>query len=117
MNYFDDLGFFGDDVQLGGSLVRRTRLWTLSCYLLLCLGIFLRQVTKFPRVDLDFANIRISVAVASLIIGLAIFPPVIRWLNRRRKHPGVEHALLPFSIGFFVDLSSATLSNFVKLFH
>jgi len=109
MNYFTNLEFLPeeslDDVQLGRNQQRRR--WTAATYVLFSLGIFSRQITAFPKVDVAVANIRWSVLAASFVIGLALFPPVMRWLNRRRKRPSFEHVLTAFSIGFFIDLAAA----------
>lgn len=109
MNYFTNLEFLPaqslDEVELGRS--NRRQRWTAATYALFCLGIFSRQIIAFPRVEFAMANVRWSVLAASFIIGLALFPPVMRWLNRRRTRPSIEHVLTAFSTGFFIDLAAA----------
>jgi hypothetical protein len=80
-------------------------------YVLLALGIFCRQITKFPVVDLNVENIRWSVFLASLIIGFALLPPVIRWINRGGKKLSAIQITTAFSIGFLIDLSSQLIAG------
>jgi hypothetical protein len=107
--YFSNLEFLWDQGSFGPALQRRRRLLTLAAYALLCLGLFARQITGFPTVSIRFENISLSVLGASFLIGLALFPPIMRHLNQRRRKPTWEHALSAFSIGFFVDLSNSRL--------
>ena len=60
--------------------------------------------------DSDVTRQKLAV-YAALIIGLAILPPIMRWLNRRRGRPGIEHLLLPFTLGFFLDFTLKTIVN------
>jgi hypothetical protein len=40
-----------------------------------------------------------------LVVGLAVFPMMMRWINRRRRRAGLEHVAVPFAFGFFLDLA------------
>jgi hypothetical protein len=107
--YFTDLGFLWTETTYGGGAgsvqERRTRL-TIIAYVLFVLGLFGRQITAFPQVRMAWENINWSVAIASLVIGSAVFPLVMNRLNKARPRPSFEHALVAFSMGFFVDLSN-----------
>ena len=105
--YFGNLEFLWDEYTLGPGLQNRRHLLTALSYVLLSLGLFSRQITAFPSVDLRLERFQWSVLAASLIIGLAVFPPVMRRLNHSRRKPSVEHAIAAFSLGFFIDLSSS----------
>ena len=106
LHYFGDLNFLWDQRTFGPTLAHKRALYALGSYLLLSLGIFARQITAFPKVDINTANIRGAVLLASFIIGLALFPPMMRFFNKKNKQPGFEHVILAFGIGFFVDLAS-----------
>jgi hypothetical protein len=58
----------------------------IAIYVLLALGSFCRQITKFPEVEMKFENVRWFVFLASLIIGFALLPTVMRWINRGGKN-------------------------------
>jgi hypothetical protein len=109
MKYFSNLEFLPatsmDDVELGPQ-GRRER-WTMRAYLMFSLGIVARQLIPYPKVIVEATNLRWSVLVASLLIGLALFPPIMRWLNRKRRRPSFEHLVTAFSVGFFVNLATA----------
>lgn len=107
--YFTNFEFYWDRQELGMSLQTKRKIWTLAVYILLSLGIFSRQITAFPQVQMAYENISWSTFSASLIIGGALVPPVMRWISRKVKEPNWEHAISAFSIGFFVDLSSKLL--------
>lgn len=109
LRYLTNLEFLPSEHTFGPDLKRRRSLLTLGSYLLLSLGLFSRQITAFPIVEIRWENLRWSVLVASFLIGLALFPPIMRSLNKRRKKPGIEHAITAFGIGFFVDLANGTL--------
>lgn len=89
---------------------------TLVMYVLLASGIFARQITAFPMVNLNLENLQRNVLIASFIIGLALFPAVFRWISRRRRELDWMHVLTAFSIGFFVDLSSQLINNWTLPF-
>jgi hypothetical protein len=107
--YFTNLDFLWDQYTYGPSAQTKRRILTALSYVLLSLGLFTRQITNFPEVEMRSEKIHWSVLIASFLIGLALFPPIMRRLNRSRRKPSWEHALTAFSIGFFVDLSSDKL--------
>lgn len=109
LTYFTNFEFYWDRRTFGSSIHRKRVVWTLLVYILLSLGIFSRQITAFPKVDIDFANLRLPVLAASFLIGFALLPPVMRWISKKVKRPTWEHALAAFSIGFFIDLSNQIL--------
>lgn len=115
MRYFTNLEFLPDTVELGASSSRRR--WTLGAYVTFCLGIFARQLIPYPKVVVEATNVRWSAFAASFIIGLALFPPVMRWLNGRRRKPSGEHLVTAFSFGFFVDLASAGAAALARVTH
>ena len=115
MRYFSNLEFLPDEIELGVS--KRRRWWTIAGYFIFCLGIFARQLIPYPRVIVDYTNLRWPVLFASFIIGLALFPPLMRRLNKRRRNPGGEHLVTAFSVGFFVDLATAGAAALAKVTH
>jgi hypothetical protein len=115
MRYFSNLEFLPDKIDLGASEIRRR--WTLVAYIAFCLGIFARQIIPYPKVIVEATNLRWECLLASFIIGLALFPPVMRWFNSRRRKPSVEHVVTAFSFGFFVDLASAGAAALARVSH
>jgi hypothetical protein len=111
-NYFTDMGFYHNQKALGRSLLNKKARWTIVVYLLVSLGIFCRQITSFPVVDLNPANIKVSIFLASMIIGFAILPYVMRRISKNKPNPSLEHTLSAFGIGFFIDLASSQLIRF-----
>src|SRR5690349_9061775 len=111
LGYFFNLDFYWDRLTLGPALQNKKLIWTATVYFLLSLGIFSRQITAFPKVDLNTHNVTRSVLIASFVIGFALLPPVMRWISKRTKKPTWEHTLAAFSIGFFIDLSTQILST------
>ena len=111
MRYFYNLGFFPTVTALGPRIQTKRKLWTVLVYALLSLGIFARQIVDFPKIRLVADHLDWKILCASLIVGLAVFPPTMRWLNRRRGSPTFEHFLLPFSLGFFLDLTMKLIVN------
>jgi len=107
--YFTNFEFFWNEYTLGPSLQTKRITWTIAVYALLSLGIFSRQITAFPMVDINFSNLRTPVFIASFLIGFALLPPVMRWISKKISKPNWEHALVAFSIGFFIDLSNQIL--------
>lgn len=100
-SYITDLGFDAGKAKLGGSQGLRVA----GVYAALALGIFLRQISAFPKVDLRLENLRGSVLIASIILALAVTPPLLRWISRR--HGGAlswEHITWSITYGFFSDL-------------
>jgi hypothetical protein len=106
--YFLDLGFYGDQVDLGVSGLQRRRIyWSVSAYLLLVAGLLSQQAIDLNRRPLTLQMVFDWRAVfASAIVGVALFAPFMHWLNRRRRKPSWEHVLWAFSFGFFVNLST-----------
>jgi prepilin signal peptidase PulO-like enzyme (type II secretory pathway) len=112
--YFLKLEFvFGDarDEPDYGPADFKKLLPVITVYVLLACGIFCRQITQFPIVDLNVANVRWSVLIASFIIGFALLPPVMRWINRGGKELGAIQVITAFSIGFLIDLSSQLITS------
>jgi hypothetical protein len=105
MRFFSNLEFYAKDTRLGPRIQTKRHLWTLGAYLLLSLGIFARQIIDFPTIRFVSSQANAAVLGASFIVGLAIFPPAMRWINSRRSVPGLEHLLAPFTIGFFLNLA------------
>lgn len=129
--YFTDLSFYTRST-LGVSEAAKRQLWLVACYIAFGLGVFCRQVvnlTKFPSVDIEPANLRWSAFAASFIVGLAIFPLLVRYVRRladyvsdrennsaqssdsegapeREPSQGwnMIHVLTSFTTGFFVNL-------------
>lgn len=114
MRYFTNLEFYPDRTELGSGLQRRRNWLCALMYVLLSLGIFAQEAVDVTTAS--FREVHWTTLGASFVIGLALLPPVIRWVNRRRKTPSIEHVLAAFSVGFFVDLSSkGILSHTSKL--
>jgi hypothetical protein len=112
LRYFTDLGFLWTKTNYGsgrGSVQSKRTELTIAAYIFFSLGLFGRQITAFPKVRIAFENINWSVAIASFVIGLAVFPLVMNRLNKARPRPSFEHMLIAFSMGFFVDLSNEKL--------
>ena len=109
MRFFSDLDFYPHDTHLGPRIQTKRHVWTIAVYILLSLGIFARQLTDFPNVRFNVAQFNWSVLTGSFVIGLAIFPPAMRWLNAHRGVPGLEHIFAPFTIGFFLNLVIKTI--------
>jgi hypothetical protein len=109
MRYFTNLEFYSDEVVFGPSLQRKRALWTLAVYLILCAGILARQVTTLVPLNFDPTKFSWGVFAASIIVGLAILPPVMRWISGKKRVPSWEHVLSAFGIGFFIDFSSAKI--------
>lgn len=113
LNYFSDLGFYHDKQVLGRSTLQKKYIWTIIIYLLLATGIFARQITQFPKVEINVNNLRWSVFFASMIFGFAILPYVMRRISKNRPNPSIEHTLSAFGIGFFVDFANTQLTTIV----
>jgi hypothetical protein len=104
VRYFTNLEFYADRTELGSGLQRRRNWLLVLMYALLSLGIFAHEAVDIPSVS--FKTVHWATLGASFVIGLALLPPIIRWINKRRKKPSFEQVLTAFSVGFFVDLSS-----------
>jgi hypothetical protein len=109
VRYFSNLEYLWDEYTFGPNLQTKRNLLTVFSYLLLSLGLFSRQITGYPSVEMRPEKVKWSILIASFLIGLALFPPIMRRLNLKRRKPSWEHALVAFSIGFFIDLSSNTV--------
>ncbi len=115
LDYFANLGFYPDRVELGPGLMRKRLYWTLASFLLLAAGIFLRQCIgslKTGSLDFSISNFRWTVAIASSVVALAVFPPYMRWFNKHVREASWGQVLWAFSFGFFVDLASSALFHF-----
>ena len=84
----------------------RAWLWTLGAWLALSAGIFLRQAILLLQMNWNFTRLSIAQASVSAVVALALLPPAMRWLNRKRTKPGMSQILASFSLGFLVDLSA-----------
>jgi len=111
-DYFEDLGFYRNEINLGASIKQKRLQWTAIVYGLLSSGIFCRQVTNFPKVTMNFLNFNLSVFLASMIIGFAILPYIMRKITKNRPKPGLEHTLSAFGMGFFIDFASSSLLRY-----
>jgi hypothetical protein len=117
MNYLLNLNFYPGELTFGPSLQRKRLYWTFCSYMLLALGILARQcvpISAFP-LTFSFSNMRPSVALASLIVATALFPPFTRWFNKQIKKPSWPQVLWAFSFGFFVDLSNKVVAGIFRL--
>jgi len=118
VTYFLNLGFYPGQLELGSRGLQRRRIWwDVSAYALLVLGLIGKQCIDLTRVPLQFAvaNLKSGAFVASLIVGVALFPPFMHWFNKRRVKPSWEHVLWAFSFGFFVNLSANLSKLLLKL--
>lgn len=118
MRYFLDLNFYPDELHLGSWLQYQRNLWTLLVYLLFSIGIFSSQIISFPPIIISFANCNLTEWIASFILGLLILAPVIRFLNKKGKKPGIETVLSPLTIGFFLpQILKVPLTHLVPYLH
>ncbi len=108
-----DLGFYPNAEQtsvrtaLGEKKLGRKRILRgLLSWLVLGLGIFVRQGLEFPPIKWNIANFTLGTFLGALVIALAVFRPAMKWLNDRRPFPSFEHIATPFGIGFFLDLAA-----------
>lgn len=108
--YFTELEFYQDQQPLGVN--DNKILYTIAVYLLASLGIFGRQITNFPKVKINFANLQWEVLAASFIFGLAVLPFFIKRLNSINSDPGFQQILAAFGIGFFMDFTTNAIINF-----
>jgi hypothetical protein len=116
---FFDLGFRQPDEQAAQNRPRRadgkpplilgrsksTLPWQLAAWLTLACGIFARQGLALPVLVWKLENVSPGAAIAAIVVGLAVFPMMMRWLNRYRQRAGLEHIASPFAFGFFLDLA------------
>lgn len=83
--------------------------WESACWILVVFGIFARQLTSAG----DHFAFSIGALAVSAVVGLAILPGTMRWLNRIPRRPGLAHVAVPFSLGFFVDLAQVLTTKYV----
>jgi hypothetical protein len=74
--------FYGPATDRCGIQKRRNIL-TFLMYLLLSLGIFSHEAVSMS--SLGFHQVRWSTLGASFVVGLALLPPVIRWINLKTE--------------------------------
>jgi hypothetical protein len=111
MRYFTNLEFYPDRTELGPRLQSRRNFLTSLMYMLLSLGIFAHEGVSLAPVS--FRPVHWSTLGASFVVGLALLPPTIRWINSRKLNASWEQVLTAFSIGFFVDLSNEHLLSLI----
>ena len=131
--YFTDLSFYTRST-LGVGERAKLQVWLVACFAAFALGVFCRQLidmSKFPTVSLKTANLSLSTFSASFIVGLAIFPFLVRHVRKLadyvtgwEKKPvrvkagavtkaeasshgtwNLIHVFTSFSTGFFVNLA------------
>lgn len=130
--YFTDLSFYTRST-LGVSEATKRQLWLVACYLAFGIGVFCRQIidmSKFPAVGINASNLSLPTFAASFIVGLAIFPLVVRYVRKladyvseggntpappdgdgastdkesSRSGWNMLHVFTSFTTGFFVNL-------------
>jgi hypothetical protein len=84
---------------------RSTLVWEIAAWVAAAAGIFARQGLDLPVLVWNISNVSPGAAVASIVVALAVFPMMMRWLNRRRRRASLEHVAAPFAFGFFLDLA------------
>jgi hypothetical protein len=126
--YFTDLSFYTRST-LGVNEASKRQLWLIACYLAFGAGVFCRQIvvlSNFPSVNIEASRLTPSVFAGSFIVGLAIFPLVVRQVRRLADYVSDEgsndarnkprkklnrgrwnmiHVLTSFTTGFFVNLA------------
>lgn len=108
--HFLEMNFFYQEIHFGPDIQNKKTKWLIIVYLLLSLGIFGRQITQFPKIDLNFSNITWSVLATSFIVGFAILPYIMRRISKKNNgKPSIEHILAAFGLGFFMDFASQQL--------
>src|SRR6516225_4436584 len=102
-----DLGFYPTSPQMQGRPTLGTNVltlaqfgWDITCWILLALGIFLRQGLEIQNLSWRVERLSAGSFTASLVISFALFPMLMRRLNRRRPRPGLLHVTIPFAFGF-----------------
>jgi hypothetical protein len=112
--YFFELDFYYLEMHLGPDIQNKKAKWITIVYLLLSLGIFGRQITQFPKIDLNFSNITWPILATSFIVGFAILPFVMRRISKKNQgKPSIEHILGAFGLGFFMDFANQELMSLV----
>jgi hypothetical protein len=80
----------------------------------MALGLFARQIVGFPKItDWNPENLRWQVATSAFAVALALFPPVMVWLNKNRRRPSWEHLVFAYSFGFFGELLHDRIAKFL----
>lgn len=82
--------------------------WEIACWTLVVIGIIVRQMAANGTSDMSMGELAVSA-----VVGLAILPALMRWLNKISRQPGLQHVAVPFSLGFFVDLAQVLTSHYV----
>jgi hypothetical protein len=140
--YFTDLSFY-TRTTLGVGETSKRQLWLVACYLAFGSGVFCRQIinlSNFPSVDVELARLKLSVLAGSFIVGLAIFPLLVRLVRKladyisdeekrsaRRKSVrdvnekessrggwNVIHVFTSFTVGFFVNLAYEQVLEIIR---
>lgn len=114
-NYFS-LGFAGEPEapkiplmlgrKRGGAGKRLLR--EVSAWLLVACGIFSRKALVLKDLRWDWSGLTVAAFLASVVIALATFPLLMKWLNRRRPKVGLEQFATSFAFGFFLDLAAVS---------
>lgn len=86
--------------------------WQVACWALMVIGILARQLFSENH-RLDFNGLSPSLAISSAIVGLAVLPLLMRWLNRVSHGPNIEQVATPFALGFFLDYAQVLASTYV----
>lgn len=102
--YFTNLEFYPRGTELGYRTQRKRNILTAAMYVLLSAGIFAHEAVSLA--PLGFRPVHASTLAAAFIAGLALLPPVVRWVNLNTEKPGILQVIAAFSIGFFLDFSS-----------
>jgi len=115
-----DLGFDPEHGQIQDRLLLGKKsftfaqiAWDVICWILLALGMFLRQGLQIRDLSWQVERLTASSFAASLVISFALFPMLMRRLNKRRPRPGLIHITLPFAFGFFLDLATVSAYRMV----
>jgi len=116
-----DLGFYPTASQMEGRPTLGTNnltfaqfAWDITCWILLALGIFLRQGLEIQSLSWRAEHLSAGSFTASLVISFALFPMLMRRLNRRRPRPGLLHVTIPFAFGFFLNLASVSVYRWFR---
>jgi len=86
--------------------------WEIASWGLVTLGIVARQTVQ-PTHSVDISGLAPTLFLASAIVSLAVMPGLMRWLNRASPSPTLQHAAVPFSLGFFLDYAQVLASKYV----
>jgi hypothetical protein len=115
-----DLGFYPEPREkllLGKkkSLTFAQIAWDVTCWILLALGIFLRQGLQIQDLSWRVERLTAGSFAASLVISFALFSMLMRRFNKRRPRPGLLHVTVPFAFGFFLDLAKVSAYGWFKV--